>query len=126
MRKSRNKSRMGSVWPLIGIVLGAVATHAQTPSPSPSPAAAPPASDIVIVDIKKHHDYKTGADDLSFGAPRKITDFAGYNNQPFFMRDGKSILHTAIRNKQADIYACDLQTGTTTQVTNTPESESSQ
>jgi len=111
------------VWPLIGIVLGAVATHAQTPSPSPSPAAAPPASDIVIVDIKKHHDYKTGADDLSFGAPRKITDFAGYNNQPFFMPDGKSILYTSIRNKQADIYRYDLQTGTTTQVTNTPESE---
>lgn len=120
MKKSRSRR---SLWALIGIVSGAIVTHAQTPVPSPSPAATPPASDIVMVEIKKRHDYKTGADELSFGAPKKITDFAGYNNQPFFMPDGKSILYTSIRNKQADIYRYDIQTGKTTQVTNTPESE---
>jgi len=123
MRKSRSKYHEKSIWALIGIVLGVVATHAQTPAPSPSPAATPPVGDIVIVDIKKRHDFKTGADELSFGAPKKITEFVGYNNQPFFMPDGKSILYTSNRNKQTDIYRYDIQTGTTTQVTNTPESE---
>lgn len=111
------------MWVLLGMVLGAISAPAQTPSPSPSPAAAPPAGDIVIVDIKQRHDYKTGVDELSFGPPKKITDFVGYNNQPFFMPDGKSILYTSNRNKQTDIYRYDLQTGATTQVTNTPESE---
>jgi Tol biopolymer transport system component len=105
------------------IMCAAFTASAQTPTPSPTPAAAPPASDIVIVEIKKHHDFKNGTDDLSFGPPKKITDFVGYNNQPFFMPDGKSILYTSIRNKQADIYRYDIQTGKTTQVTNTPESE---
>lgn len=120
MRKARSQKPL---WAWMGIVLSAVVTQAQTPSPSPSAAPTPPASDIVIVDIRKHHDFKTGADDLSFGAPKKITDFPGYNNQPFFMPDGKSILYTSIRNKQADIYRYEIHTGATTQVTNTPESE---
>ncbi len=105
---------------MLGLYLFA---QGQTPSPSPVSAAGPPASDIVIVDIRKHHDYKEGKDEISFGAPKRITDFVGYNNQPFFMPDGKSLLYTSIINKQADIYRYDLQTGKTTQVTNTPESE---
>ncbi|HSQ23469.1 MAG TPA: hypothetical protein VLN44_03640 [Pyrinomonadaceae bacterium] len=87
---------------------------AQTPSPSP----APPASDIFIVDLKS-----TRKNELKFGEPKKITDVAGYNNQPSFLPDGQSILYTSIRNKQADIYRYDLNHGATTQVTNTPESE---
>jgi WD40 repeat protein len=47
----------------------------------------------------------------------------GYNNQPFFLMDGRSILYTSIRNGQADIYRYDPAFGGTTQVTNTPESE---
>jgi hypothetical protein len=39
------------------------------------------------------------------------------------MPDGKSILYTSNRNKQTDIYRYDIQTGATTQITNTPESE---
>ena len=73
--------------------------------------------------MKKNHDFKTGADVLKFGDPKKITDFVGYNNQPFFMPDGKSILYTSNRNKQTDIYRYDIHTGKTTQVTDTPESE---
>lgn len=87
---------------------------AQTPSPSP----APPASDIFIVDLKS-----TRKNELKFGEPKKITDVAGYNNQPSFLPDGHSILYTSIRNKQADIYRYDPNNGATTQVTNTPESE---
>jgi tricorn protease-like protein len=94
-------------WPVAG----------QTPTPSPSPAAPPPSSDIFVIDVK------TKDKELVFGEPKKITEVAGYNNQPFFMPDGRSVLYTSIRNKQADIYRYDLNTGATTQVTNTPESE---
>ena len=93
------------------------AAFAQTPTPSPTPAAAPSASDIFVVEVKTNR-----RNEVKFGAPKKITDFSGYNNQPFFMPDG-SVLYTSIRNKQADIYRYDLNKGTTTQVTNTPESE---
>src|SRR5438046_7555234 len=90
--------------------------HAQTPSPSPTPT--PPLSDIFVIDVKTKR-----SGELKFGEPKKITDFAGYNNQPFFMPDGHGILYTSIRNKQADIYRYDLRDEATTQITNTPESE---
>ena len=92
-------------------------------TPSSTPAATPPPGDIFIVELKTKLDRKTRTEELKFGEPKKITDFAGYNNQPFFMPDGQSILYTSIRNKQADIYRYGLSTETTTQVTNTPESE---
>jgi len=106
------------------VLVGAgICLQAQTPSPTPSPAATPPASDIYLVDLKTKHNFKTHSDEITLGDPKKITDFAGYNNQPFFMPDGRSVLYTSIRDKQADIYRYDLQTGATTQVTKTPESE---
>ena len=107
---------------LTAMYVAALVAHAQTPSPSPTPAT-PPASDIYIVDIKKNHDFKNRTDILKFGEPKKITDFVGYNNQPFFMPDGQTILYTSQRNKQTDIYAYDIRTGQTKQITNTPESE---
>lgn len=89
---------------------------AQTPSSSPTPA--PPSSDIFIIDL-----MTTSAGNLKVGQPAKITNWDGYNNQPAFMPDGKSILYTSIRGKQADIYRYDIRSMATTQVTNTPESE---
>ena len=89
--------------------------RAQTPSPSPTPT--PSSSEILLIDVK------TKARELKFSEPKKITDFIGYNNQPSFMPDGRSILYTSIRNKQADIYAYDLRSGQTTRITRTPESE---
>jgi len=85
-------------------------------TPSPTPATTPPASEIFVVSLK------VSGDNWKFGEPKKITDYAGYNNQPFFMPDG-SILYTSIRNKQADIYRYDRQTGQSSQVTDTSESE---
>jgi hypothetical protein len=90
---------------------------AQTPTPSPTPAVTPPASDIFIVEVKTDRKGES-----KFGEPKKITEVAGYNNQPFFMPDG-SILYTSFRGKQTDIYRYDVGSGATTQVTNTPESE---
>src|SRR5262245_57014702 len=101
----------------LAILAGPNLAGAQTPSPTPTPAATPPPSDIFLVDVT----YKKEA--KPFGEPKKITDYAGYNNQPFFLPGGEGILYTSIRNGQADIYRYDLQSGQTTQVTTTPESE---
>jgi WD40 repeat protein len=101
---------------LVAVAFLPLSLFAQTPSPSPTPAATPPSSDIFLVDVK------TKGDELKFGEPRKVTEVAGYNNQPFFLADG-SLLYTSIRNKQADIYRYDPGSSATTQITNTPESE---
>ena len=90
-----------------------VAARAQTPSPTP----APPSSDIFIVDLKNKEGH------LKFGQPMKITASVGYNNQPSFLPNGRTVLYTSIRGKQADIYRYEIHSGATTQVTNTPESE---
>jgi WD40 repeat protein len=87
---------------------------AQTPTPTPTPAATPPPSEIYLTFL---------TEDFKFGAPAKFTQYVGYNNQPYFLADDRSILYTSIRNGQADIYQYDPAFGGTTQVTNTPESE---
>jgi WD40 repeat protein len=112
------KKSRASIALVAGLILSSwVVATAQTASPSPTPAAAPPASDILIIDVTNHNGQ------LKFGAAKKITDVVGYNNQPFFLPDGQSILYTSIRDKQADIYRYDIRGGTTTQITKTPESE---
>ncbi len=60
---------------------------------------------------------------MKFGEPKKITTSVGYNNQPSFVSNGKSLLYASIREKQADIYRYDLGTGATIQITDTKESE---
>src|SRR5258706_9097608 len=85
---------------------------------APSPPPAPPATDIFVIDLSTRPGGK-----LKLGQPVKITGWAGYNNQPAFMSDGKSVLYTSIRGKQADIYRYDIGSAATSQITNTPESE---
>ncbi len=62
---------------------------------------------------------------VTVGAPRNVTAREGYDNQPAFSRDGRSLYYTSTRDDaQADIYRIDLTSGTTTRVTRTaPESE---
>src|SRR5205807_10256011 len=74
-------------------------------------------SDIYIVEVKSQN----GA--MKFGDPMKINSAVGYNNQPSFLADGRSILYTSIRDKQADIFRYEIRGGATTQITKTPESE---
>src|SRR6266581_1898255 len=97
----------------VGIVLFAIAAQGQTPTPTPTP----PASNIYVIEVKNHQGQ------LKFGEPKKITTSVGYNNQPSFLSNGKSLLYASIRDKQADIYRYDLGSGTTMQVTDTKESE---
>jgi hypothetical protein len=88
----------------------------QNPSPSPSPTPSP--SDIFLVEVT------TESGQMKFSNPVHITEWAGYNNQPFFFPDGQSLLYTSIRNdKQADVYQYDISSRTTSRVTDTAESE---
>lgn len=87
-------------------------------SPSPSPSATPPASDIFLVEVS------TAKGQLRFAEPQRITEWAGYNNQPSFFPDGSSLLYTSIRaDKQADVYRYDSKSRITTRATDTTESE---
>jgi dipeptidyl aminopeptidase/acylaminoacyl peptidase len=93
------------------------AAFAQTPSPSPTPAP-PPVNDIFLIDVANKNAQ------LTFGKPSKITEWNGYNNQPFFFPDGQSLFYTSIRaDKQADIYRYEIKSGKTARFTETTESE---
>jgi len=92
----------------------------RTAQPPAAPATqAPPDTDIYLLPLK----IAAGA--ITLGAPANVTNNPGYDNQPFFTADSRSILFTSIRGggTQTDIYRYDIQTAQTTQVTNTPESE---
>ncbi|MCX6276250.1 MAG: hypothetical protein NTV09_13700, partial [Bacteroidetes bacterium] len=57
-----------------------------------------PETDIFISEVTKR-DGK-----LMFSSPDNITQRKGYDNQPFFMPDGKSLLYVAVPDTtQADI-----------------------
>jgi WD40 repeat protein len=101
----------------VAIILSAAIT-APAQAPTPTPATSPAATDIFLIDLGTGSGGK-----LKLSQPVKISTSAGYNNQPSFMPDGKSILYASIRDKQADVYRYDLRAASTTQVTDTPESE---
>jgi dipeptidyl aminopeptidase/acylaminoacyl peptidase len=71
-----------------------------------------------LVDITESED---GAVILS--NPVNITAREGYDNQPAFTPDSKSVLYTSSRDGQTDIYEYNLISKSFTQLTNTPESE---
>ncbi|HEX8128094.1 MAG TPA: hypothetical protein VF527_03265 [Pyrinomonadaceae bacterium] len=82
-------------------------------------AQTPPASeDIFVVDVS------VSKGKLEVGRPANITNRAGYDNQPSFLPDGRSLLYTSQREgDQTDIYRYDFNTKETTRLTNTPEGE---
>ncbi len=78
----------------------------------------PPKTDVFIVDMSER-DGK-----LQFGKPFNITKRSGYDNQPGFLPDGKSLFYTCIREGlQADIYRYDIAKAATTRMTETEERE---
>lgn len=93
------------------------ALQAQPGIPRTSPPA--PSSDVYVVPLTGQ-----GAA-LAAGAPRNITNRPGYDNQPAFSRDGRSVFYTSTRDDaQADIYRFDIAANSTARVTTTaPESE---
>jgi tricorn protease-like protein len=80
-------------------------------------AAAQPSTDIYLGALS----WSEGQ--LRIGPLTNITDRAGYDNQPHFTADGKSLLYTSIRDDQADTYIYDLAPGSTRRLTHTDESE---
>jgi hypothetical protein len=77
-----------------------------------------PATDIYLLDLTARKGQ------LSLGQPRNITRRAGYDNQPMFSADGRSLYYTSIReDNQADIFLYDLAAGSTRPVITTRESE---
>jgi hypothetical protein len=82
----------------------------------PRTAAAQGDSDIFLVRL----DGTSGVTGVS-----RVTNRAGYNNQPAFLRDGRTLLYTAIDSAgQADIWTFDLARGAARALTRTqPESE---
>ncbi|WP_210489308.1 TolB family protein [Rufibacter aurantiacus] len=67
---------------------------------------------------------KAGKETLQAGTPTNITQRPGYDNQPSFTPDGKSILFTSQRDgQQTDIFQYTLAGKKTVQLTNTPEAE---
>ncbi|HEX7024936.1 MAG TPA: hypothetical protein VF187_08970 [Gemmatimonadales bacterium] len=85
--------------------------------PAPLAAQAPPGTDIFLLPLTR-----TGSA-LGVGAPVNITARPGYDNQPFFSPDGRSIYYTSQREGQTDIFRYDLAGGSSSRVTRTPENE---
>ena len=93
-------------------------SQAARPAQRSSQTQPPPDTEIYLAPMK----VVDGT--ITIGAPADITNNPGYDNQPFFTADGRSILFTSIRNgTQTDIYRYDITSAQITQVTNTPESE---
>lgn len=84
----------------------------------PAPAAAQsagPGPDLWLAELR--HDGATP----SLGPATNLTRRAGYDNQPWFTPDGAAILFVAEHDGQTDVYRHEFATGTTTQITRTPE-----
>lgn len=80
---------------------------------------APPPTEIYLAPLTKDGDA------LKVGAALNISNSPGYDNQPFFTRDGASILFTSARggSSATDIYRYDIATRRVVRITDTPESE---
>jgi dipeptidyl aminopeptidase/acylaminoacyl peptidase len=90
-----------------------------------APQAQPPDTEVFLAKL-------TVADGkISVGPPENISNSAGYDNQPSFSPDGRSVFFTSARGgapqgsseSQMDIYRYDIGTKQVTQVTKTAESE---
>jgi hypothetical protein len=81
-------------------------------------AQAPPSTDIFLAPLSVERGRPV------IGPPVNVTQRPGYDNQPSFTPNSRSVLFTSVRDDgQSDIYRYDLATKATTRVTSTPESE---
>jgi dipeptidyl aminopeptidase/acylaminoacyl peptidase len=92
------------------IVAGSAALSAQAPTP--------PGTDIYLTALVRSRGR------LTIGTVRNLTHRAGYDNQPAFSWDNRTLYYTSNRGDgQSDIWSIDLTTNRHSQVTRTPESE---
>lgn len=80
-------------------------------------AAQMPSTDIFVADLRVEGQA------IELGTPRNATDRPGYDNQPWFLRDGSGFLYNADMGGQTDIFRFDLERWASTRVTRTPENE---
>ena len=96
------------------LLLQAASSAAAQPAPQP-----PPATDVYLATIAPSTDGNIRLSD-----PVDLSNNPGYDNQPFFIRDGEAVLFTSMRDgKQTDIYKYTLSTRALKQLTRTETSE---
>ena len=97
----------------------ALTASAQSPAPSPAipPAAAQAGTDLFLLDVSLRGRA------VELGRPVRLTERAGYDNQPAFSADGRTLYFTAIADGNADIQRLDLATRRVTPVLRSAESE---
>lgn len=114
-RPIRNPCRTPT-WTLC-VLVGTVVVSGCASTTTPDPAAAPPATDIWLIELAG-----TG-ERLELVRPENVTARPGYDNQPGFSPDGRTLYYTEIDGGQADPVAYDLASGERRHVARTPESE---
>jgi hypothetical protein len=77
-----------------------------------------PDTEVWLFEIKKD---KAGA--YSVQKPLNVSQRKGYDNQPSFSPDSKTLYYTSDANGQADIYTYSLKTKKSARLTSSPESE---
>ena len=81
-------------------------------------AQARPSTDVWLVSMKQ------SGSQVSFGEPKNLTNRVGYDNQPGFSADGKTLLYTRmVGNGPTDIWKIAVPSGKPTAATTTPQSE---
>ena len=107
------------------LMIALQASAAPPPQPAAQAPAGPPSTEVYVASIAA-----TGGS-MTIGKPENISNSPGYDNQPFFGPDGRSLYFTSGRGKpaaqgsapQTDIYRYDFASKSVSQVTSTPESE---
>jgi hypothetical protein len=80
--------------------------------------AQPPATEVYLAT------FAVKGAQASVGTPVNISQNAGYDNQPSFLRDSSAVLFASNRDgQQTDIYRYDVKTRQLAQITKTPENE---
>ncbi len=99
----------------LAVVGAAQAQDADDEAPPP----AFPETEIFLFEYDSETD--DGDDALSNG--QNVTRRAGYDNQPYFTPGSGTFLYSRDDGVQTDVWEYDLESGTHTQITRTPESE---
>ncbi len=129
-QRSHSLSLHQCVRKLTHIAPDSVARRAQSPAATlvalmlsvtmatPAQAQPAPSTDVFLVSITK------SATGWQVGVPANVTRHDGYDNQPAFAADGRSLFYTRIgTDGQSDIWRSDFSTGRAQPVASTPESE---